>query len=98
MTQQISETCGRKQPTNPFHPGKILLEEFLSPSGITRVAFAEKVGWTRARLNELIKGKRRITAEAALDLAEALGTSASLWVNLQATFDLAQAEKRRRAA
>jgi addiction module HigA family antidote len=62
------------------------------------VAFAEKVGWTRARLNELIKGKRRITAEAALDLAEALGTSASLWVNLQATFDLAQAEKRRRAA
>lgn len=62
------------------------------------MAFAEKVGWTRARLNELIKGKRRITAEAALDLAEALGTSASLWVNLQATFDLAQAEKRRRAA
>jgi addiction module HigA family antidote len=56
------------------------------------------VGWTKARLNELIKGKRGITAEAALDLAEALGTSARLWMNLQATFDLAQAEKRRRAA
>jgi addiction module HigA family antidote len=88
----------RMQPTNPFHPGKILLEEFLSPIRITQVAFAEKVGWTKARLNELIKGKRGITAEALLDLAEALGTSARLWMNLQATFDLAQAEKRRRAA
>ena len=88
----------QRQPTNPFHPGEILLEEFLSPSGITQVAFAEKVGWTKARLNELIKGKRGITAEAALDLAEALGTSARLLMNLQATFDLAQAEKRRRAA
>lgn len=88
----------RKQPPNPFHPGEILLEEFLAPSGITQVAFAEKVGWTKARLNELIKGKRGITADAALDLAEALGTSARLWMNLQATFDLAQAKKRRRAA
>ena len=88
----------RKQPPNPFHPGEILLEEFLAPSGIAQVAFAEKVSWTKARLNELIKGKRGITADAALDLAEALGTSARLWMNPQATFDLAQAEKRRRAA
>lgn len=87
-----------RQPRNPFHPGEILLEEFLQPSGITQTVFAEKLGWTRARLNELIKGKRGITADAALDLAEALGTSAKLWMNLQATWDLAQAERRRKVA
>jgi len=58
-----------KQPKNPFHPGEILLEEFLKPAGVTQTAFAKKLGWTRARLNEIIKGKRGITAEAALDLA-----------------------------
>ena len=84
-----------KQPTNPFHPGEILQEEFLRPAGITQAAFAEQLGWTRARLNELIKGKRGITAESALDLAEKLGTSAKLWMNLQATWDLDQAMKRR---
>jgi addiction module HigA family antidote len=84
-----------KQPANPFHPGEILLEEFLQPGGITQTAFSEQLGWTRARLNELIKGKRGITAESALDLAEALGTSPKLWMNLQATWDLDQAMKRR---
>jgi len=87
-----------KQPKNPFHPGEILLEEFLNPAGVTQMAFAKKLGWTRARLNELIKGKRGITAEAALDQAKALGTSTKLWMNLQATYDLNQAMKRRKAA
>lgn len=86
------------QPKTPIHPGEILLEEFLEPAGITRTEFARKLGWTRARLNELIKGKRGITADAALDLAEALGTSAKLWMNLQATYDLDQAMGRRKAA
>lgn len=87
-----------RQPRNPFHPGEILLEEFLIPDDITQAAFAKKLGWTRARLNELIKGKRGITAEAALDLAKALGTSAKVWMNLQATYDLDQVMKRRKAA
>jgi len=87
-----------KQPKNPFHPGEILMEEFLQPAGITQTAFAMKLGWTRARLNELVKGKRGITADAALDLAEALGSSPKLWMNLQATWDLAQAERRRKVA
>ena len=86
------------RPKNPFHPGEILLEEFLEPAGITQTAFAAKIGWTRARLNEFIRGKRGVTADAALDLAEALGTSARLWMNLQATHDLDRAEKRRRVA
>ena len=85
-----------KQRRNPFHPGEILLEEFLEPAGITQTSFAQTLGCTRARLNELIKGKRGISADAALDLAEALGTSPKVWMNLQATWDLAQAERRRR--
>lgn len=87
-----------KLPKNPFHPGEILLEEFLQPAGITQTALAHKLGWTKTRLNELIKGKRGITADSALDLSNVLGTTAKLWMNLQATYDLAQAMKRRKAA
>ena len=87
-----------KQPKNPFHPGEILLEEFLVPAGTSQAAFAERVGWTRTRLNELIKGKRGITAAAALDLADALGTSPKLWMSLQATYELDQALKAREVA
>ena len=86
-----------KQPKKPFHPGEILLEEFLEPMGMTQVALAEKLSWTKAKLNELIKGKRGITAETALDLADALRTSPKLWMNLQATWDLSQAMKSRSA-
>jgi len=86
------------QPGNPIHPGEMLAEEFLVPAGKTQTAFAREIGWTRARLNEFIKGKRGVTAEAALDLAEALGTSPRLWMNLQATFDLHAAARKRDAA
>ncbi len=87
-----------RQPKNPSHPGEILLEEFLEPKGVTQAALAEKIGWTKTRLNELIKGKRGITAAAALDLADALGTSPKLWMNLQASYDLDKAAKARRVA
>lgn len=83
------------QPKNPFHPGEMLLEEFLQPMGTTQTAFAAKIGWTKARLNELIRGKRGITADSALDLAELLGTSPKLWMNLQASYDLDKAMARR---
>lgn len=87
-----------KQPKNPFHPGEILLEEFLKPAGMNQTALAEKLGWTRTRLNELIRGKRGITADSALDLAKAFGTSPKLWMNFQATYDLNRAAKNRRVA
>ena len=87
-----------KQPENPFHPGEMLLEEFLSPMGISQAAFANRIGWTRTRLNEFIRGKRGVTAAAALDLADALGTSPKLWMNLQATYDLDKAARARRVA
>ncbi len=47
-----------RQPKNPFHPGEMLLEEFLNPGGTSQAAFARQIGWTRTRLNEFIKGKR----------------------------------------
>ena len=76
----------------------MLREEFLKPLGLSQAAFAQKIGWSRARLNEVIRGKRGITVEAALDLADALGTSPKLWLNLQATYDLDRATAARRAA
>lgn len=87
-----------RQPKNPFHPGEMLLEEFLVPIGLSQAEFARQIGWTKARLNELIRGKRGITAESALDLAEALGTSPKLWMNLQATYDLDRALAARNVA
>jgi antitoxin HigA-1 len=76
----------------------MLLEEFLVPGKMTQAVLAQKLGRTRARLNELIKGKRDITADSALGLARVLGTSAKLWMNLQAMFDLDKTMRRRKIA
>lgn len=83
---------------NPFHPGEILIEEFLKSADLTQTAFAKKIGWARPRLNAFIKGKYNVTADVALDLAKATRTTAKFWMNLQATWDIAQAIKKRRAA
>lgn len=83
---------------NPIHPGEILLEDFLAPKGLSQRAFATEIGWTVTRLNELIKGKRGISADSALDLAATLGTTPEVWMNLQTAHDLAAAEKRRKKA
>src|SRR5262245_44623862 len=77
----------------PTHPGEILLEEFLKPLGITQRAFAKHIGITSARLSEIIKGKRGVSAETALLLSKALGPSPQFWMNLQANYDLALAQK-----
>ena len=87
-----------RAPKNPIHPGEILLKDFLEAAGETQASFAARMGWTKARLNEIIRGKRGITADAALDVAEALGTSSKVWMNLQATWDLNAAARRRRSA
>ena len=86
------------RPKSPIHPGEILLQEFLIPLEMTQRAFAKKLDWTNARLNELIRGKRGVTADSALDLATALKTSAELWMNLQVMWDLHQAEQKRKAS
>jgi len=86
------------KPRNPIHPGEILLEEFLVPMNLSQRQFARKLGWTTAKLNELVNGKRGITADSALDLAVALGTSPEVWMNLQMMWDLNKAEARRKAS
>ena len=86
------------KPQNPIHPGEILLEEFLVPMNLSQRQFARKLGWTTAKLNELVNGKRGITADSALDLAVALGTSPEVWMNLQMMWDLNKAEERRKAS
>jgi addiction module HigA family antidote len=86
------------RPTNPIHPGEMLLEEFLIPMKISQRTFAAKLKWTNAKLNELIKGKRGITADSALDLAQVLKTTPYVWLNLQMQYDLTAAEKRRMKA
>jgi addiction module HigA family antidote len=70
----------------------------LVPKGVSQRVFAEELGWTTARLNELIRGKRGVSAESALDLADALGTSAEIWMNLQTAYDLHIAETKRKKA
>ena len=78
----------KKRP--PTHPGEMLLKEFLEPLGISQKEFAEHLGWTYARLNEIINGKRGVTADSALAFGEALKTGPELWLNLQRDWDLWQ--------
>ncbi len=86
------------RPPNPIHPGLVLREEFLAPAGVSQREFARRLGWTTAKLSELINGKRGVTADSALDLAAALRTSAELWLNLQMYFDLNRAQAKRKRA
>lgn len=79
----------------PTHPGEILLEEFLKPLGVTQVAFAEHIGVSVQRVNELIRGKRGVTPETAWLLSQALGTTPQFWVNLQSQHDLAASRPRK---
>ena len=83
---------------NPFHPGEILLEEFFIPMGVSQREFANQIGWTPRKLNEIVKGKRGLTAATAIDLSECLKTSPEFWMNLQRTWDLFQEYKARRAS
>ena len=74
----------------PTHPGEILLEEFLVPFGITQVAFAKHIKVPVQRVNEIVRGKRGITAETAWLFSQAVGTTPEFWTNLQSVYDLAR--------
>jgi len=74
-----------------IHPGEVLLAEFLEPMGISQNALARAMGVPPRRINEIVLGKRAITADTALRLAKAFGTSESLWMGLQADYDLEEA-------
>jgi addiction module HigA family antidote len=79
-----------KPDRQPTAPGEILREEFLAAHGITQDRLADAMGVSRFRINEVINGKRVVTAETALLLAAALGTSPEFWLNLQRAVDLHQ--------
>ncbi len=72
----------------PVHPGEILFEEFLQPLGVTQHRVAVSIGVPPRRINEIVHGKRRITADTALRLARYFGTSDRFWLNLQTRYDL----------
>lgn len=76
-----------------IHPGEILLEEFLLPMEISQNALARATGVPPRRINEIVLGKRGITADTALRLAKAFGTSEGLWLGLQADYDLEESRK-----
>lgn len=73
----------------PTHPGEILREEFLVPLELTQVEFAAHLGIPLQRVNEIVRGKRGITAGTAWLFAGALGTTPQFWTNLQSQYDLA---------
>lgn len=79
---------------SPTHPGEMLLREFLEPMGITQVEFARHLGWPYARLNEIVNGKRGVTAASALSFGEALKTGPEFWLNLQRDWDLWHEQKK----
>jgi antitoxin HigA-1 len=72
----------------PVHPGEVLLEEFLKPMGLSQNRLALDIGVHPRRINEIVLGKRGITAETALRLARFFGTSAQFWMGLQDDYDL----------
>ena len=72
----------------PVHPGEILYEDFMKPLGITQYCLAKEMHVYPRRVNEIVHGKRAISANTALRLARYFGTSAELWMNLQAHYDL----------
>lgn len=72
----------------PIHPGEILLEEFLEPMGISQYRLAKDIAVPPRRINEIVHGKRGITADTALRLSRYFGLSERFWMNLQARYDL----------
>jgi addiction module HigA family antidote len=87
----ITETATRLA---PIHPGEVLMADFIEGFGITQHKLAVSIGVPPRRINEIVHGKRAITADTALRLGKYFGTSATYWLNLQALYDLDRAEDR----
>ncbi len=72
----------------PIHPGEVLLSDFLEPMGISQYRVAQDISVPPRRINEIVHGTRRITADTALRLSRYFGTTERFWLNLQSRFDL----------
>ena len=78
----------------PVHPGEVLMEDFIEGFGITQNKLAVAIGVPPRRINEIVHGKRAVTADTALRLGKYFGGSAQFWLNLQTQYDLDMAEDR----
>jgi addiction module HigA family antidote len=76
---------------DPIPPGEILAEEFMKPNGVSQNRLARDIDVNPARVNDIVHGRSAITAPIALRLSKYFGTSAELWMNLQASYDLRRA-------
>ena len=91
-----SSTITESDLIEPIHPGEILMEDFIDAFGITQNSLAVSIGVPPRRINEIILGKRGISADTALRLAKRFGNSARFWMALQADFDLHLAQREAR--
>lgn len=89
-----SSTTTESDLIEPIHPGEILMEDFIEGFGITQNKLAVSIGVPPRRINEIVHGKRGITADTALRLGKLFGTTAQFWLNLQTLYDLDLAEDR----
>ena len=87
-----SSTTTETELIEPIHPGEILMEDFIEGFGITQNKLAVSIGVPPRRINEIVHGKRGISADTALRLAKYFGTSAEFWINLQSHYELDRAE------
>jgi antitoxin HigA-1 len=78
----------------PVHPGEILLEDFMKPLGLSQYRVAIDLGVSPMRISQIVRGQRAISADTALRLARYFGTTAAIWVRLQARYDLEVAQSR----
>ena len=83
-----SSTTTEMDVIEPIHPGEILMEDFIEAFGITQNKLAVSIGVPPRRINEIVHGKRGITADTAIRLARYFGTSDELWMNLQSNYEL----------
>ena len=83
---------------DPIHPGEVLKHDFMEPFALSSAALARAIGVTPARINEILRGRRGLTADTALRLARYFGTDAQSWMNLQHRYELAVAAQKGAAA
>jgi addiction module HigA family antidote len=76
----------------PVHPGEILLEDFIKPLSLSQYRIAKDIGVSPLRISQIVRGQRAITADTAMRLARYFGTSAEVWLRLQARYDLEVAQ------
>ncbi|MGZ8363541.1 MAG: HigA family addiction module antitoxin [Caulobacteraceae bacterium] len=84
----------RRDPLGPVHPGEVLREEFLVPMGLSAYAAAKAMGVPRTRIERLVREETPVTADTALRLEKAFGSSAKFWLGIQAQYELDTARQR----